>query len=146
MTDLVARQRIRDFVRMQNKPTSSQKQLSGFLFPTIGESNNRGYSVQNGGYYLALSQYYDVALTGDYFSNGSYGFRLDSKYLLIYNFSGSLSMRFENLISGERGIPDYSKSTVFNVRWNHAKDPKATPNSNFSASVISFSELFSFSS
>jgi hypothetical protein len=28
MTDLVARQRIRDFVRMQNKPTSSQKQLS----------------------------------------------------------------------------------------------------------------------
>lgn len=114
---------------------TSQKQLSGFLFPTIGESNNRGYSVQNGGYYLALSQYYDVALTGDYFSNGSYGFRLDSKYRLMYNFSGSLSMRFENLISGERGIPDYSKSTVFNVRWNHAKDPKATPNSNFSASV-----------
>ncbi len=106
-----------------------------FCFPPSAKAINRGYSVQNGGYYLALSQYYDVALTGDYFSNGSYGFRLDSKYRLMYNFSGSLSMRFENLISGERGIPDYSKSTVFNVRWNHAKDPKATPNSNFSASV-----------
>ena len=114
---------------------SSQKQQSGFLFPTIGESNNRGYYLQNGGYYLALSQYFDLAMTGDYYSNGSYGFRADSKYRLMYNFSGSLSMRFENLINGEKGIPGYSKSTVFNVRWNHSKDPKSSPNSNFSASV-----------
>jgi len=114
---------------------SSQKQQSGFLFPTIGENNNRGYYLQNGGYYLAMSQYYDLALTGDYYSNGSYGFRIDSKYRLMYNFSGSLSMRFENLISGEKGIPGYAKSTVFNVRWNHSKDPKSSPNSNFSASV-----------
>jgi len=114
---------------------SSQKQQSGFLFPTIGESNNRGYYLQNGGYYLALSQYFDLAMTGDYYSNGSYGFRADSKYRLMYNFNGSLSMRFENLINGEKGIPGYSKSTVFNVRWNHSKDPKSSPNSNFSASV-----------
>lgn len=114
---------------------SSQKQQSGFLFPTIGESNNRGYFLQNGGYYLAMSQYFDLALTGDYYSNGSYGFRGDSKYRLMYNFSGSLSMRFENLITGEKGIPGYAKSSVFNIRWNHSKDPKSSPNSNFSASV-----------
>ena len=41
---------------------SSQKQQSGFLFPTIGENNNRGYYLQNGGYYLALSEYFDLAL------------------------------------------------------------------------------------
>ena len=114
---------------------SSQKQQSGFLFPTIGESNNRGYYLQNGGYYLAMSQFFDLGLTGDYYSNGSYGFRMDSKYRKMYNFSGSLSMRFENLITGERGILGYAKSTVFNVRWNHSKDPKSSPNSNFSASV-----------
>ena len=114
---------------------SSQKQQSGFLFPTIGENNNRGYFLQNGGYYLALSDYYDLALTGDYYSNGSYGIRVDSKYRLMYNFSGALSLRFENLITGEKGLPGYSKSTVFNVRWNHSKDSKASPNSNFSASV-----------
>ena len=114
---------------------SSQKQQSGFLFPTIGESNNRGYYLQNGGYYLAMSQFFDLGLTGDYYSNGSYGFRMDSKYRKMYNFSGSLSMRFENLITGERGVPGYAKSTVFNVRWNHSKDPKSSPNSNFSASV-----------
>ena len=115
-------------------PSSQQKQ-SGFLFPTIGENNNRGYYLQNGGYYLALSDYYDLALTGDYYSNGSYGMRVDTKYRKMYNFRGSLSLRFENLINGEKGLPGYSKSSVFNVRWNHSKDPKASPNSNFSASV-----------
>ena len=114
---------------------STQNKQSGFLFPTIGESNNRGYYLQNGGYYLALSDYYDLALTGDYYSNGSYGMRLDSKYRLMYRFSGSLSLRFENLINGEKGLPGYSKSTVFNVRWSHTKDRKSSPNSNFSASV-----------
>ncbi|MEJ6673983.1 MAG: putative LPS assembly protein LptD, partial [Polaribacter sp.] len=54
---------------------TTQNQQSGFIFPTIGESNNRGYSLQNGGYYLALSKFYDLSLTGDYYSNGSYGFR-----------------------------------------------------------------------
>ena len=32
-------------------------------------------------------------------------------------------------------LPDYSKSTVFNVRWSHSKDAKSSPNSTFSASV-----------
>jgi hypothetical protein len=33
----------------------------------------------------------------------------------------------------ERGLPDYGKSTVYNVRWSHSKDPKSSPNSTFSA-------------
>ena len=111
---------------------TTQSQQSGFIFPTIGESNNRGYSLQNGGYYLALSNYFHQDLR---LECGSYGFRADTKYRLMYNFGGNLSMRFENLIGGERGLPDYSKSTVFNIRWSHSKDPKASPNSNFSASV-----------
>ena len=114
---------------------SSQKQQSGFLFPTIGESNNRGYYLQNGGYYLPISQYIDLAILGDYYTNGSYGYRMDSKYIRRYKYSGNFSFRYENLIDGERGLPNYSKSTVFNVRWSHSKDSKSSPKSNFSASV-----------
>ena len=29
----------------------------------------------------------------------------------------------------------YGKSTVYNIRWTHSKDPKSSPNSSFSASV-----------
>ena len=32
---------------------------SGVILPTFGEQNNRGYFLQNGGYYFALSDYFD---------------------------------------------------------------------------------------
>lgn len=115
-------------------PTTQDKE-SGFIIPSINDSNLRGYAVQNGGYYLALSEYFDLSLLGDYYTNGSYGFRGDSKYRKRYKYNGSFSFRYENLIDNARGLPEYSKSTVFNVRWNHSKDPKSSPNSTFSASV-----------
>jgi lipopolysaccharide assembly outer membrane protein LptD (OstA) len=114
---------------------TSQEQESGFIIPSIGESNLRGYYIQNGGYYLALSEYADLSLIADYYTNGSYGFRGDTQYNKRYKFRGRFSFRYENLISEARGLPDYSKSTVFNVQWSHSKDTKASPNSTFSASV-----------
>ncbi|MDA7694695.1 putative LPS assembly protein LptD, partial [Flavobacteriaceae bacterium] len=114
---------------------STQTKESGFIIPSIGESNLRGYYVQNGGYYFALSDYFDLSLIADYYTNGSYGFRGDSQYNKRYKFRGNFSFRYENLITESRGLPDYAKSTVFNVRWSHSKDPKASPNATFSASV-----------
>tara|TARA_X000000950_G_scaffold80328_1_gene101017 strand:+ start:625 stop:3177 length:2553 start_codon:yes stop_codon:yes gene_type:complete len=108
---------------------------SGFLFPTIGQNNNRGYFLQNGGYYFAPSDYFDLTLLGDYYTNGSYGMRIESNYRKRYAFSGKLSFRFENLIDGERGLPGYSKSDIYNIRWSHSQDSKANPNNRFSASV-----------
>ena len=57
------------------------------------------------------------------------------QYNKRYKFKGNFSFRYENLINESRGLPDYSKSTVFNVRWSHSKDAKSSPNSTFSASV-----------
>lgn len=113
----------------------TQTRESGFIFPTIGENYNRGYFVQNGGYYFAVSDYFDLSVLGDYYTNGSFGFRLDSNYNKRYKYRGSLGFRFENLINGERGLPGYSKNTIFNLRWSHSKDAKSNPNSRFSASV-----------
>ena len=108
---------------------------SGFIFPTIGQNNRRGYFFQNGGYYLAPSEYFDLTLLGDYYTNGSYGMRVESSYRKRYSFNGSLSVRFENLIDGERGLPGYSKSNIYNIRWTHSQDSKANPYNRFSASV-----------
>ena len=108
---------------------------SGFIFPTIGQNNRRGYFFQNGGYYLAPSEYFDLTLLGDYYTNGSYGMRVESSYRKRYSFNGRLSLRFENLIDGERGLPGYSKSNIYNIRWTHSQDSKANPYNRFSASV-----------
>ena len=113
----------------------SNKRSSGIIFPSFGEQNSRGYFVQNGGYYLPINDNLDLTLLGDYYTNGSYGFRVENTYLYRYKFRGNLSFRFENLIQSERGFPDYSKSSIYNLRWSHSQDSKSNPNSRFSASV-----------
>lgn len=113
----------------------SEKQTSGILIPSFGEQNDRGYFLQNGGYYLAISDNVDMAILGDYYTNGSYGLRTESTYAKRYKFRGNFGFRYESLINSERGFPDYSKSTIYNLRWSHSQDGKSNPNSRFSASV-----------
>jgi len=113
----------------------TENRKTGFIFPSIGQNNQRGYFFQNGGYYFAFNDYFDMTLLGDYYTNGSYGFRNESNYRKRYRYNGSLSIRFENLINGERGLPGYSKSNIYNFRWSHSQDSKSNPNSRFSASV-----------
>ena len=113
----------------------TKKQTSGVIMPTFGEENQRGYFLQNGGYYFAISDYFDLAVLGDYYTNGSYGLRMESAYAKRYKFRGNVGFRYESIINSEKGFPDYSKSTIYNIRWSHSQDGKASPNSRFSASV-----------
>ncbi|WGH75922.1 putative LPS assembly protein LptD [Tenacibaculum tangerinum] len=113
----------------------TNKRTSGFIIPSWGESNSQGFFMQNGGYYFALSDYFDLTMLGDLYTNGSWGLNTSSNYYVRYKFSGSFSARYENIIRGIRGLSDYQKSTNFNIRWSHSQDAKASPNSRFSASV-----------
>jgi lipopolysaccharide assembly outer membrane protein LptD (OstA) len=112
-----------------------EKRSSGFIIPSWGQNNQQGYFLQNGGYYFALSDYFDLTTTGDVYTNGSWGLRGDVNYIKRYRFNGNFSIRFENIIQSFRGFDDFSEATNFNVRWSHNQDQKASPNSRFSASV-----------
>lgn len=116
-------------------PMSQDRRNSGVIMPTPGQTNRRGYSLQNGGYYFAISDYFDLALMGDYYTNGSYGIRAESNYAKRYKFRGGLRIRYENNIESQKGFPDYSRGTIYNIQWNHSQDAKANPNSRLSASV-----------
>ena len=116
-------------------PMSEEKSISGIIIPSYNDSNTRGFSLQNGGYYFALSDNYDLTVLGDYYTNGSYAMRFESAYAKIYKYRGNVNIRFENLINSERGYPDYSKQNIYNIQWSHSKDTKSNPNSTFSASV-----------
>jgi lipopolysaccharide assembly outer membrane protein LptD (OstA) len=108
---------------------------SGVIIPTFQDTNLQGYSLQNGGLYLALSDKYDLSLMGDYYTNGSYALRAETNYAWKYKFRGSINVRFENLVNGERGFPNYSKTRNYNIQWSHSQDAKANPNGRLSASV-----------
>lgn len=113
----------------------TEERTSGFILPTLGDNNNRGFFFQNGGYYFAVNDYLDLTFLGDYYTNGSYALRGESSYSLRYKFNGNVSVRYESLINSERGFPDFSESSVYNIRWSHSQDQKANPTSRFSASV-----------
>ena len=69
----------------------TDEETSGFIIPSFGEDNQRGYYLQNGGYYFAISDYVDLTVLGDYYTNGSYGLRTESSYALRYRFRGNLA-------------------------------------------------------
>jgi hypothetical protein len=108
---------------------------AGLLMPAIGNDPNRGYFIQNGGYYLPISDNLDITLTGDYYTNGSYGFRSQSRYAKRYRYQGNFDFRFENLVTSQKGFSNFSRSENWNIQLSHSQDAKASPNSRFSASV-----------
>ena len=117
--------------------------VAGLLFPTFGNDPQRGYFLQNGGYYLPLSEYVDLSITGDFYTNGSYGFRGQSIYTKRYKFNGNINFNYENLIQSQKGFDDFSRTSNYNIQIRHTQDPKANPNSRFSASVnLGSSEFF----
>ncbi|MDE6490500.1 MAG: LPS-assembly protein LptD, partial [Muribaculaceae bacterium] len=113
----------------------TEKYSSGVIFPTFGDDYNRGFYLSNGGYYFAINDNIDLALTGEIYTKGSWGLSAQSTYSRRYKYSGSFNLSYLKSIYGEKGSPDYSTSTNFQVLWNHSQDSKANPNMSLSASV-----------
>ncbi len=113
----------------------TNKNTSGVIIPAPGQNNDRGYFLQNGGYYFALSDYYDLAVLGDYYTNGSYALRTETSYAKRYKFNGNVQLRYENQVLGEKGFPGYARTNQYNIQWSHVQDTKASANSRFSSSV-----------
>lgn len=113
----------------------TEDRTSGFIIPSFGENNSRGFFFQNGGYYFAINDYLDFSLLGDYYTNGSYALRGESTYVLKYKYRGNFSARYEYLVQEERGFPNFQESAIYNIRWTHSQDAKSNPSSRFSASV-----------
>lgn len=108
---------------------------SGIIVPTFGDDYNRGFYLSRGGYYFAISDNIDLALTGELYTKGSWGVQARSTYAKRYKFSGSFDISYLKTILGEKGSPDYSSQTNFQVLWSHTQDSKANPNMSLSASV-----------
>lgn len=113
----------------------SEKYSSGIIFPTFGDDFNRGFYLSNGGYYFAINDNIDLALTGEIYTKGSWGLQARSAYVKRYKYSGNFNISYLKTILGDKGAPDYSKQTNFQVLWSHIQDAKANPAFNFSASV-----------
>ena len=115
---------------------------SGIIMPKIGQTYELGYSLRDGGYYFAINDNFDLAVTGTLYTNGTWMLNAASTYFKRYKYSGRVSLSFANNVSGHKGLPDFSKSRNYRIDWNYVQDPKANPGSTFTASVNMSSSSF----
>ena len=116
-------------------PVQKKRAASGILVPKIGQEQLRGYNLTEGGYYFAISNYFDLALKGNIYTNGTWMLTAESNYNKQYKYSGQFSFSYANNVSGHKGLSDYSKATNYKIGWSYYQNAKARPGSRFSASV-----------
>ena len=113
---------------------------SGIIMPSYGDEMTRGFYLQNGGYYLALSEYIDLSLTGEIYTKGSWGVGARSNYRKRYKYSGNVNVYYLNTVTGEKELKEvvpeaYSVAKDLRINWTHSQDPKANMYRTLSASV-----------
>ena len=113
----------------------TSKYSSGFIMPSYGDENSRGFYLRDGGYYFAVNDNWDLKLTGEIFTKGSWGLGAQTTYKKRYKYSGNFYFNYQVTKTGEKNLPDYSVTKNFKVQWSHRQDSKMSPNSSFSASI-----------
>ena len=108
---------------------------SGFIMPTYGDENDRGFYLRDGGYYFAMSDKWDLKVLGEIYTKGSWGISAAANYNKRYKYSGSVYFSYQNTKTGDKGMPDYTKQESFKIQWSHRQDAKANPFSTLAASV-----------
>ncbi len=108
---------------------------SGIVIPRYGEQENRGFYLEEGGYYWHINDYMDLKVLGDIYTRGSWAVKPSFRYKLRYKFSGSFYFGYAVNKVGQPNTSSYRESRDFNIRWTHVQDPKARPNSSFNANV-----------
>jgi len=92
---------------------------SGILAPAIGERAGYGRYFSRFGYFWAINDYMDLALTSDYYTKGGYNLNSHFRYLKRYNFTGNLETSYSNLHQGEKTDPGYSEQKDWRLRYVH---------------------------
>ncbi|MBO8485276.1 MAG: LPS-assembly protein LptD [Bacteroidetes bacterium] len=108
---------------------------TGLLMPTFGEENSRGFYLRDLGMYFVIGDYFDLSVTGDIYTLGSWALDINSRYKVNYKCTGSFALTYSNDQTGEKGSSDFFQTKNFAVRWSHSQDSKARPGTSFSASV-----------
>ena len=121
-----------------NKPGRS----SGIIFPSFGESNERGFYFQKLGYYFGFNDYFNLAITSDVYTKGSYTLNGSSIYKKRYKYSGNVRLSYAYTIHSEKELPDYSIRRDYHINWKHSQDPKFSPNNTFTADVNAGSSTY----
>lgn len=113
---------------------------SGLIAPAYGDDARKGRYLSHFGYYWAMNDYMDLSSTFDWFTRGGWLNRSLFRYAMRYDFTGSVSVNYSNLHTGDAGDPGRSEQKDYNIQVNHNQqiDPTARLDVNFSFSSGTF--------
>ncbi|TGE22918.1 putative LPS assembly protein LptD [Hymenobacter metallicola] len=130
-------------------PTPGKSRASGLIFPSFGQTSDRGFALRNGGYYWVVNDNIGVRFTGDVYSGvansfGGFGATAEMQYLKRYSYNGllnfSYSQRPPDLILRSNTVntnAEYRRPRTprtFWLSWSHTPTPRPG-GGRFSASV-----------
>ncbi|MFT3947639.1 MAG: putative LPS assembly protein LptD [Agriterribacter sp.] len=119
-----------------------QGRQSGILPPTFTVIESLGVGLEGMGYYKVISDNFDVTTRADIYSYGSWRLNVSPTYRVRYKYNGSLNFSYQNMHTGFKGDPDFSKTKSYSLNWSHRTDSKARPGVSFSASVNTMSSSY----
>jgi len=108
---------------------------SGLIFPRNYEfSPKLGFGLRNIGYYKAMNDYWDLQVTGDIYTRGTWRLNTRTSYKKRYKYTGSLAVGYSHQ---RLDIPEIEPRPQrdFNIQWSHNQDASAHPTRTFRASV-----------
>jgi lipopolysaccharide assembly outer membrane protein LptD (OstA) len=94
---------------------------SGVITPAYGEDATYGWYLSHIGYFLAVSDYWDIATMFDIYSRGRWQNLTNIRYALRYNFGGSITARFTSTPEGEATDPNYNKIRQYYLNLTHGQ-------------------------
>lgn len=118
---------------------------SGIIAPSYGQDARRGHYLSHFGYYWALSDYYDLTTTFDWFARGGWLNRSLFRYALRYNFSGAVNASITRTHDGEPGDPNRTEQRDYNISIFHNQqiDPSTRLDVNFTFTTGTYYRNFS---
>ncbi len=93
---------------------------SGFIIPTYGEQQNRGFYLSGGGFYWAVSNYIGMKFTADIYSLGGAGAQQTTDYRKRYQYNGLFNFQYTWLKTySPADLTKTLNTHNFWIKWNH---------------------------
>lgn len=114
----------------------AQGKSSGLIFPSSYEYNEQlGLGFREIGWYWPVNDYLDLKLTGDIYTRGTHGVRLNTNYKKRYGYTGTVTIGYANNILENQNDGSKQSSKAFNINIRHDQDSKAHPYRRMGGSV-----------
>ncbi|MCB2378095.1 hypothetical protein LGH70_10910 [Hymenobacter sp. BT635] len=130
-------------------PTPGKSRASGLIFPSFGQTSDRGFALRNGGYYWVVNDNIGVRMTGDVYSGvadqwGGFAATAEMQYLKRYAYNGLLNFSYSQrppdqilrspTVNTDREYRKPRSPRTFWLSWSHSPVPRPG-GGRFSASV-----------